>query len=65
MKYNLSLSEEQVRVLERACKMFSRVQTGQLWAAAEPFVHHQNYHQLREALESLKPLVLTYHQMAI
>jgi len=54
--YQLTITPEQARVLRQACELYTRVQMGQFWSVAEVFFHHDNYHELKEAAERLKPI---------
>lgn len=54
--YNLTLTHEQMDVLQRACDLYTRVQMGQFWSVAEVFFSEDCYHQLRDAANALKPI---------
>jgi hypothetical protein len=57
-KYSLEVTEKQSEVLCAALEMYSRVQTGQFWAMAEPwYFNHDNHRQLYDALDALKPII--------
>ena len=67
MNYQVSLTEEQVKVVGKACELLCRVHLGQLKEVADLFNARipatnidesiDKYHQLKDALIALSPLV--------
>lgn len=62
--YDLTLTHEQMNVLQRACDLYTRVQMGQFWSVAEVFLYNDTYQlepmaalALRDAADALKPIV--------